>query len=255
MFRGKSLGTWFYGSRTDFFSQRLRDSTQEALNGVGTNAFPFLVSVLKAPRGTPMAYNKAYRVMPRWMKSRLAYPLSNDDIRAVTFDHLGKLNSRLSRQQLEAVAKLLPKLQNPRLRMLGLNFLNKHYHPGLRGLCRKLLDDPEPAVRLEAVMPVAESAIEGDPAESRLAAILLPAFEQSEIRDHWVDINWYSYQQQPPGGSGGPPWSAPGPSSLNQNEMLRNRIKAALMRLEPYLSTEQRERFHKLSKEPAPLNL
>lgn len=254
-FRGKSLEAWFYGSRTDFFSQPVRASAQEALDGVGTNAFPFLLSQLEAGRGTPVLYNRAYRVLPGWLKSRLPFPLSGDDIRAITFDHLGKLRGRLSREQLDAIAELLPKLQNPRLRMLGLNFLNQHYHPGLPGLCRKLLEDPEPAIRLEAALPVAESAIAGDPAEPRLAAILLLAFEHREIRDHWVDINWYGYGQQPPGGSGRPLWITPVPNFLDQSEVLRSRIKTALIRLEPYLTPEQRATFLKLSKQPGPLRL
>jgi hypothetical protein len=59
VFKGKSLEAWFYGSRTNFFFKTVRDSAQEAFNGVGTNAFPFLLSQLEAGYDTPTLYNRS----------------------------------------------------------------------------------------------------------------------------------------------------------------------------------------------------
>ena len=118
-------------------------------------------------------------------------------------------------------------------------------------LCRKLLDDPEPAIRLEAALPLAGSAIMGDPKEARLVAILLPAFERKEIRDDWVDLNRYGVQQQPPGSPGRPPRWPTGiraPYFSDENQVLVERIKMALIRLEPYLTPEQRSTFRRLER-------
>jgi hypothetical protein len=251
LFGGKSLDTWFYGSRNDFFSERVRDSAQEALNAVGTNAFPFLLAKLKAGQGTPAPYNRAYANMPHWLKAHLPYPLYSDDIRMVCLGHLWKMHNRLSRHQLHAVADFLPKCQNPRLRMQFLLFLSDYQvDEGFLRMYRELLDDTEPAIRLEAAIPVAESAIRTDPKEPRLAGILLPAFERKDIRDQWADLSWYGYEQYPPGGSRRPPtiWPPGVASELlpNEDKTLRNRIKTALVRLRPYLTPEQDSTLNKL---------
>jgi hypothetical protein len=100
-------------------------------------------------------YNRAYRVMPGWIQSRLPYPLYSDDIKMTAFGHLWKMRDRLSRGQLHAVAELLPKYQNPRVRMSCLFFLSSYrIDPGLPILCRKLLNDPSPAIRLEAAIHI-----------------------------------------------------------------------------------------------------
>ncbi len=260
IFRGKPLDAWFYGSRNDFFLKRVRDSAQEALNSVGTNAFPFLLAKLAAGQGTPAPYNRAYATMPHWLTTHLPYPLYSDDIRMICLDHLGKLHNRLPREQLRAIADLLPRWQNPRLRMQFLFFLRENYQidAGFLWLCRKLLDDPKPAIRLEAAIPVAESAISTDPKEPRLADILLPAFERRDVRDQWFDLSWYGYKQYPPGGSLRPPaiWPPGVPSELlpDDDKILRNRIKIALIRLRPYLTQEQKSTVNKLAATPQPIS-
>lgn len=257
LFQGKSLEAWFYGARKDFFSQAVRDSAQKALNGVGTNAFPFLLAQLKAKHGTPMLYNKSYRVMPSWIRSRLPYPISTDDIRAITFAHVQQMQGHLSLRQARDIAELLPGFRNPRLRMTGLNLFMERYDidPSRYGLgepYRKMLDDPEPSIRVELAIRLADSAIAADPKEPRLAVILLPALERKEIRDRCLDLDGWWYQQQPPGGSGRRPGIFPPgiPRSAfpDQNESLRIRIETALIRLEPYMTPEQRTAFHKLTK-------
>jgi hypothetical protein len=135
--------------------------------------------------------------------------------------------------------------------MRGLSLLTQAYSidPDFRGLCRKLLDDPDVAVRIEAAIPLAESAIMADPAEPRLAPILIAALEDVEIRKHWVELNSYTYRQQPPGSSrralatlSGPPGGYRVP---DQSEAVRGRIRRALIRLEPHLTPEQKAQFKK----------
>src|SRR5580693_6635596 len=46
VYKGKSLESWFYGSRKDFFAERTRKAAKEAVDGLGTNAFPFLLFTL-----------------------------------------------------------------------------------------------------------------------------------------------------------------------------------------------------------------
>jgi len=253
MFRGKSLDAWFYGSRSNFFSQNVRDSAQNALIGVGSNAVPFLLSQFNPERASPTIYYRAYRVAPAGMKARLPYPIAADDIRAIVFGHLWQFRGRVSRDQLHYLADATANFENPRLRLRGLMFLTETYQidSGFLRLCRRLLEDPEPAIQLQAAIPLAESAIRADPNDTRLAPILLAAFATKGVRDHWVDLNWYGFQQDPPGGAGGAPAMPLRPIPVghvqDENEMLRIRIKTALIRLEPYLTAEQRARFHELN--------
>ena len=70
-FRGKPLRIWFYGSRSNFFSEQVRNSAQTALKGVGTNAFPFLLQQLKGESATPVILNLLRFI--DWVASLLEY--------------------------------------------------------------------------------------------------------------------------------------------------------------------------------------
>jgi hypothetical protein len=168
------------------------------------------------------------------------------------FDHLWQLHARVSRNQLHELSDYVAEFENPRLRLLGMRFLDGNFQidSGFLKLCQRLLDDPEPAIQLEAAILLAESAIMVNPNEPRLAQILLPAFENKQMRDHWVDLSWYGYQQNPPGGSGGAamPRSQIPIGVQDQTEALQSRIQTALIRLEPYLTPEQQARFRELNK-------
>ncbi len=250
MYRGKPLSVWFYGSRTDFFSGTTRTKAREALIGAGTNAMPFLLATLARPQGSPTAYWRAYQIMPGWLQARTPYPILSDDIRAVALSHLWEMRDRLSKQEFQALADYVPNLRNARLRLSAFNVASEKCEgtPPFRALCRKLLDDPDPALRLEGAIHLAESALSANPAEPRLALILLPAFERKELRQHCTEINGYSYRQWPPGR---PPkgvalYRLPGYVSADQGESLKARIRIALIRLEPYLTPEQKVRFKEL---------
>lgn len=250
-YRGKSLESWFYGSRTDFFSGHTRDAAQKALLGVGTNAFPFLLATLINPQGDSAVYLKAYQLIPGQLKARVSCPISTDDIRAVSLNHMWQMRDRLSKEDLQALADCVSNLRNPRIRMHALALLREKYEgtPPFTSLCRKLLDDPDPAIRLEAAIPLAEAAIISDPAEPKLALTLLPALESKELRQHWADLNQYSYCQQPPGSlPKGATLYLPGRYSADQGEALKRRIRVALIRLEPYLEPQQKARFNELDK-------
>jgi hypothetical protein len=133
--------------------------------------------------------------------------------------------------------------------MSGLIFLRETSQPdpGFKKLCRKLLNDSDPAVQLEAAIPLAESAITTNPNEPKLAPLLLSGLESKATRDHWVNLNWYGFQKQPPGGSGPPAIPFGFPYHQDQGEMLRTRIKTGLIRLKPYLTAEQLMRFRELT--------
>lgn len=251
VYRGKPLKAWFYGSSTTFFNSNTRNAAQEALKGVGTNAFPFLLETLTTAQGNSAVYLRAYQLMPGWLKARMRYPISSDDIRAVSLSHMWEMRDKLTEVDLHALADGVPNLRNARIRMSALALLREKYegNPPFTSLCRKLLDDPDPAIRLEAAIPLAESAIICDPAEPKLALILLPALESKEPRQHWTEINYYRYRQQPPGSAPkGAALYVPGPHVADQGELLKRRIRIALIRLEPYLNPQQKARFKELDK-------
>ncbi len=55
-YKNKPLDAWFYGSRTNFFHEATRQAAQEALDAVGTNACPFLLTKLRTARGNGFLY-------------------------------------------------------------------------------------------------------------------------------------------------------------------------------------------------------
>ena len=249
VYKGKTLDAWFFGNRTNFLSQTTREAAQAALDGVGTNAFPFLLHKISNPHGSPVVYLRAWLILPPSLKRRFRRPLGDDDIRSIALGHLWKYPERFSQSQLHAFAALVPRLQNPRVRMYALTFLRSKYgaDPEFTKLCQRLLDDPNPAIRIEAAIPLSEAAIVSDPREPRLPLILLPAFEQKSIRDEYVELNSYTYGTYPPGTSPLPrarlfPRSSSFPVA-DQAEFLKRRIEVALIRLEPYLTPQQLSRF------------
>jgi hypothetical protein len=85
-YKGKSLAVLFYGNRRNFFEEPARRKAQEAIDALGTNAFPFLLSNLQQRPGNGALYFKFYRAMPKWLQAKLRYPISGDDIKFITFD-------------------------------------------------------------------------------------------------------------------------------------------------------------------------
>jgi hypothetical protein len=118
--------------------------------------------------------------------------------------------------------------------------------PAFLGLCRKLLDDEQPGIQLEAAVCLGESALVSDPGEPRLFPILIAGLESTEKRKASADLNSYWYQQQPPGGTGRP-FFAPPPSlqSKVQEEWRRDEILRPLYRLERYMTPEQKDRLRR----------
>src|SRR5438874_1637134 len=51
LYKGKPLESWFYGARSNFFLEVTQESAQQALNALGTNSFPFLLSNLRGNTG------------------------------------------------------------------------------------------------------------------------------------------------------------------------------------------------------------
>jgi hypothetical protein len=158
-----------------------RRAAQEAIDGVGTNAFPFLFQTLQHPRGSGAIYFKVYRVMPKQVQAKLPYPISGDDIRAITLDHIGQMR-RGPREVARTLAGSLPRLENPRVRMMGFNVMLMNYQtdPSFLKLCRTLLNDANPGMRLQAAVYLAQSAIGSNPGEARLFPLLLAALESSQ---------------------------------------------------------------------------
>jgi hypothetical protein len=151
----------------------------------------------------------------------------------------------------------VPGLGNPRVKMIGFNVMLMNYQtdPAFLKLCRTLLNDAHPGIRLKAAIYLAQSAIASDPGEPRLFPILLAALESSEQRKESLDLESYFYQQQPPG--------SPGPSAFlgrpqgvaDPDDMLRSEIMRSLDRLERYLSDEQKKRLKRAkenNRPPAP---
>lgn len=250
-YKSKSLEEWFYGSRRDFFQESTRNAAQEAIAALGTNSLPFLFSRLKERSGNGMLYFTLYRKLPAVLQTKLPYPISGDDIKAITLAHLGQFRF-LPKDQVPKLADCVPKFKNPRLRMMGLNLMSMKYqsHPAFWSLCRALLDDPHPGVQLESAIWLGQSALSSDPGEPRLFPILATALENQEQRKVSLDVAWYGYQQQPPGGSGA--LQMPKQFGLVDPDLaLRERIISALDRLESRLTTEEKNRLKQLRQTPS----
>lgn len=250
-YKNKPLETWFYGSRTNFFHEKTRAAAQEAFDSCGTNAVPFLLSKLNTAQGNGSLYFSLHRSLPDWVQSKLPYPISGDDIKAIALDHIRKMSFR-SGEQVQALANCVPGLRNPRLRMMGLYVMGmKHQtHPAFLALCRNLLNDPHPGIQLEAAISLADSANASDGAEPRLFPILLAALESKEKRNADLDVLIYQYLQQPPGGSGTPNPFAGSPRSPllhfpPPDQTLKRRIETALERLKPHLTQAEKDSLGK----------
>jgi hypothetical protein len=246
-YKNKTLEAWFYGSRTNFFAERTRRAAQEAFDATGTNAGVFLLSKLKTAHGNNPLYCRLYGILPVWVQPRLPYAISGDDIKAIALQHLGQMAS-LPGEQVQALADCVPTFRNPRLRMSGFQTMRMKYqaHPAFLGLCRKLLDDEQPGIQLEAAIWLGQSALASDPGEPRLFPMLIAGLESTEKRKASADLNGYFYRQQPPGGKGPPAFSfPPGVRSFPPEEWLRDEILRALYRIERYMTPEQKDRLRR----------
>ncbi len=248
-YKNKPLDVWFYGSRTNFFREQTRRAAQEAFDALGTNACPFLLAKLETARGPGFLYFKLYRILPVWAQPRLPYPISGDDIKAIALQHIRQMNA-ISAEQVQTLADCVPRLRNPRLRMSGFQVMRmKHQaHPAFLQLCRKLLSDEHPGIQLEAAIWLGKSALASDPAEPRLFPILITALVTKEKRRPNLDLSGYTYEQWPPGAP--KPLPMPLPPSLRaytvpRDQTLKDGVEDALLRLKPYLTHEQKDRFRR----------
>lgn len=247
-YKDKSLNAWFYGAGTNFFQETTRLAARKAIDALGTNACPFLIANLKAKRGNGALYFKLYRALSARLRTELPYPISGDDIQMITLHHIRQMQS-FPKQQIQTLADCIPGLHNPRVRFMGFTDMRMKYEtdPAFAPLCRKLLDDEHPGIRLEAAISLAESGIVADPREPRLFPILLSALESKKEREWSLDVSGYWFQQQPPGGSGR--FTNRFPALVRQpqepeEETVRKRVLAAMDRLERHMSQEQKDRFH-----------
>jgi hypothetical protein len=241
VYQGKSLETWFYARRTNFFDQKTRDKAQEAIDSIGTGAVPFLLSNLAERRGDSVLYLKFYQRMPAPIQRRLSYPLSHDDIKSVSLGHIRRMDN-WPNADLPRLVNAVGKLENPRLRYAGFSFLKKYQtEPCFQELCRKLVHDPQLGIQLDAAILLGESAIASDPKEPGLFAILITGLESKARRDSIQDVNNYAYQE----GHGNSKALKARLRLLHNSDSdyAYDRIRTALYRLEPYLTPEQKKRF------------
>jgi hypothetical protein len=247
-YKNKPLDVWFYGSRTNFFREQTRRAAQEAFDALGTNACPFLLAKLETARGNGPLYCKLYRILPVWARSRLPYPISGDDIKAIALHHLRQMRV-VSVEQVQAMADCVLRLRNPRLRMSGFLVMRMKHQPHLAflTLCRKLLDDEQPGIQLEAAVWLGKSALASDPAEPKLFPILITALESKEKRKASLDLSGYFYEQWPPGAPKPLPFPLPpSPYVVPPDQALKDGIEDALLRLKPYLTQEQKDHLRRV---------
>ncbi len=241
-FKGKTLELWFYGTRNDFFKTRTREAAQGAIDALGTNALPFLFARLDEKRGNGFVYYKFYQAMLPFMRRKLPYPISGDDVKAIALQHIGQMRS-LPGDQVQALAERVPKLRNPRLRMMAFNFVLMKYQadPAFLGYCRRLLDDKHAGLQLQGAIYLGQSALRADPGEPKVFPILIAALESKERRKLAIDLQAYTYQQQPAGGTLGPGAGLPAQFRSDPDPPLRSEIMRALDRLEQWLKPEQKK--------------
>ncbi len=112
VYQGESLEAWFFGSGRDFLTERTRSAAQAAIDGLGTNAFPFLLTILKGNGGSGVIYFKLYRALPAQVQARLPYPILGDDLKAIALDHIRRMH-RLPTGQVQTLADCVPGLPIP----------------------------------------------------------------------------------------------------------------------------------------------
>jgi hypothetical protein len=248
-YEGKSLEQWFYGGRTNF----LTDDKERvnALKAMGTNAFAFLISNLRERRGNSLVYFKIYKILPRWTQRRLPYPISEDDIRAISINYLFKLQD-VPGAEYGSLGECTPTFSSPRLRhfALGHFMVDRKGDPAFLPLCRKLLKDDNSAIRLEAAICVADSESKSDLTDSRLFPILIDGLQNKALRDANLDLRTYFFGQ-PPGSSGMGMRRFQSSNMPDQGKFLQQRIIRALNGIwfRGYLTSEQKQLIKRLEKE------
>jgi len=238
-YNAKSLSHWFFSQRRDFLYEAREKKADEAFKASGTNGFAFLISMLNK-RGNSSLYFKLYRAMPRPIQSRLQYPISGDDIRMMALGYLAKtpnFPNAIPEELLARLARRVPDLSNPRVRLGGLHTLDqltRYEVEPLLSLCRHLLDDPHFGIRLDAALMLADLGIK----EPRSIPVLLAALEDKEKLHSTWSISTYAFGQ-PPGGSGN--GAAGGFQTLVEfAEMERKRVLHALELLDLQLNEHQK---------------
>jgi hypothetical protein len=248
-YEGKSLEQWFYRGRTNF----LTDDKERinALKAMGTNTFAFLLSNLRERRGNSLVYFKLYRMLPRLTQRRLPYPISEDDIRAISINYLFKLQD-LPGAEFGSVAECTPNFGSPRLRLFSLGhfIVERQGDPAFLPLCRKLLNDNNSAVRLDAALCVANSESKSDLTDPRLFPILIDGLQNKALRDADLDLRMYTFGQ-PPGGSGMRRFPSMPSNMPDEDKFTQKRIIRALEGIwfRGYLTSEQKEVIKRLEKE------
>src|SRR4051812_6834588 len=118
-YNGKTLSEWFFGQRRDFFYQSIQTNAEQTFRAMGTNAFPFLLSMLEE-RGNSTIYFKFYRMMPRPVQARLQHPLSRDDIQMMALHYLDSIPiipDPVPEELLSQLARRVARLPNARVRL------------------------------------------------------------------------------------------------------------------------------------------
>jgi hypothetical protein len=252
-YKGQPPEAWFYANRTGFFSESARKSRQKAIDELGTNAFPSLLSVLTEERGSGTIYFRVHRSLPRFAQSKLPYALLGDDIKLVALDHLGQMRS-LTSEHVRSLAQCIPQIENPRVRMQALGLvLRKHQsNPVCLELCRELLNDPHPGIQLEAAIHLAQYGLQADPDEPRLFPLLMGAMDSKQRRQEAINIQSYTFREVPPGGTGNPFTNFPPALArlvVDHDLMLRREIMRGLDRLQRHLSIAQQEQINELHRQ------
>lgn len=250
-YEGKSLERWFYAGRTNFLAEDKERKALIAFRAVGTNAFAFLLSNLRERRGNSLTYFKLYRILPRWAQKRLPYPISEDDIRAISITYLFKVQD-VPGAEYGSLGDCIPKFSSPRLKHFALGYfmVDRQGDPAFLPLCRKLLNDDNSAIRLEAAICVAGSESKSDLSDSRLFPILIEGLQNRALRDAHQDLCSYAFGQ-PPGGSGMRRVPFMASTMPDQDEAMQRGIIRALERrwFRGYLTPEQKELVKRLEEE------
>jgi len=203
VYNGKSFESIFYGNRTNIF---IRDNPEGrlAILSFGTNAFHFLYENIKGMRGCGVLYYKMYRTSPTWVQAKLRYPILSEDLKKYSWEYVGWMHD-LSKEQVQQLCVCVLETKNPRLRLCSLNSLAEFYgtYPDFFALCKKLLDDPHPGIRLKATIRLAQRAKQFQGPEPRLFPILAEGLTSKQTRASLINDSCYKFGQVPPGGTNG----------------------------------------------------
>lgn len=242
---GKTASEWFFGKRTAFRREAQMRQAEAAFRGLGTNAFPFLVSQLKQRESwmNPL-YFQAYPRLPNFLRTRAPLPISRSDIQFMALYYLEKIKP-IPAEWANQVALCIPELKDSSVRFRALQILAERFRgpqdeAWFVDLMRTHLKDSQFFIQLDAAIRLSDRAN----TDAETFSILLRALLDYQLVSDSLSVRSYTLGF-PPGTTNRSP---PGPLQTrfrlpDQATMTQLDVLGALDHLEPRLDSARREQL------------